>query len=98
MESFVPRFSRSTVLPGTSPSSSARCFGRRTAKLFPHFATLTFIWPAPLDIQCISGRTPCLHPLRPAGNRHHPGARDLDQSERQHQVDETLDLFARASD
>src|SRR5439155_5335005 len=51
----------------------------------------------PSRAQC--WRTTCrLHPLRAARNRHHPGARHLDQPERQHQADEALDLFGGAGD
>ncbi len=38
------------------------------------------------------------HPLRPARDRGDAGARDLDQAERQHQLDELVDLVALAGD
>src|ERR1700738_2727173 len=38
------------------------------------------------------------HPLRAAPDRDNAGARDLDQAERQHERDETLDLIARSGD
>src|SRR5580692_13021648 len=38
------------------------------------------------------------HSLRPAADGDDAGARDFDQAERQHQVDEALDLVGRAGD
>src|ERR1700746_1209919 len=38
------------------------------------------------------------HPLGPASDGDDPGTRDLDQTERQHEIDEALDLLRGAGD
>src|SRR5437870_7529520 len=45
-----------------------------------------------IDVKCRS------HSLRPAADCHNSGAGDLDQAERQHEPDESLDFFACAGD
>ena len=42
--------------------------------------------------------SPKSHPLRAARDRHDAGARDLDQAEGNHEVDEAFDLVGRAGD
>src|SRR6185437_12651562 len=46
----------------------------------------------------VSGRAENLHSLRPTRDGDDAGARDFDQADRQHQVDEAFDLVGGAGD
>src|SRR5215470_2335571 len=96
-----PSISSSSCAPSLKPAASSAARGSRTPRLLPHLEILTFMPFHSMDIQCISMESTCLplaylHRLRAAADGDDAAARHLDQAERQHQLDELVDLLGTA--
>src|SRR5579863_5850682 len=97
MRSSRPSITTSTSMPAFNPAASATAFGIRTPRPFPHLARLTFMGLRFVRTMYIIAPT-YLHRLRPPRDGDDAGARHFDEAERQHQVDELIDLLRAAGD
>src|SRR5262249_16369486 len=97
-----PSISSSSCAPSANPVASTAARGSRMPKLLPHLEILTFMLVGAIGYTMYirGGRlsSPDLHRLGAAADGDDAAARHLDEAERQHQLDELVDLVGTAGD